>query len=271
VSIRLPTRALRGDLLPLLAGGLVAILVPVSPARAQPVTLEVSARLIRITPRYEGELVRVQGTVPSAADVVVKLTSPREEVICSHKGKVGPFWLSVGKARFENVPRMFKIKSTAPLDDILSAAEQVRYGLGEVGLKASIQVTPDTDRDVYLDELIRIREGERLFSFAEGAVQREGDRFRASFFWPPNGPPGEYRIEAFAVSGGRVVAMVQTSVAVRAAGVEAWVRTLAWDHGVLYGLFAVGLAVATGMAAWLLFAAGLHHARSPRPQGESPV
>jgi uncharacterized protein (TIGR02186 family) len=265
-----PARVLLGGLLAPLAGGLAAALAPAASAQAPPLTLEASSRVISITPRYAGELVRVQGTAPAAFDVVLKLTSPREEVLCSRKGKVGPFWLSVGKVRFENVPRMFKIKSTAPLDDILSPSEQARHRLGKAGLTATIRVVPDTDREVYLAELIRIREGERLFSFAEGAVQREGDRYRASFFWPPDGPPGEYRVEAFAVTGGRVVATAQTSVAVRAAGLEAWVRTLAREHGVLYGLFAVGLAVATGLVAWLLFAVGLGPGHPPRLQGESP-
>lgn len=238
-------------------------------APAPPITVRVSAPVIRITPRYAGELVRVQGTAPAGAAVVVKLTSFREAAHASRKAKVGPFWLSVGQVRFGNVPRMFKIKSTAPLDDILSTAEQVRYRLGPAGLKASLQVTPDTDREVYLDELIRIREGDRLFSFRDGAVHRTGTAYSATFYWPPKGSPGRYRIEAYAVRGGRVVGMAQTWVEVRAVGVEAWVRALAREHGVLYGLFAVGVAVATGLAAYLVFGLGGRR-RPPHPTVSGP-
>ena len=49
---------------------------------------------------------------------------------------------------------MYKVESTAPLDTILTPAEQVRYGLGRAGLKASMSVDQGLSRDLYLDELI---------------------------------------------------------------------------------------------------------------------
>ena len=238
----------------------LAVLLAYAPQGPAPpggrISLSPSAQVIRITPRYRGELLHVWGTAPVSDDVVRKLTSARETVLSSVKRKVGPFWLSVGKVRFDSVPRMFKIKSTAPLDDILPDAELLRYRLGQAGLKASIRVTPASNHDVDVDELIRIREGERLFSFSERGVQRRGASYAASFFWPPDGPPGRYRIEAYAVSGGHVVGAAQTWIEVQAVGLEAWVRSLARDHGVLYGLFAVGLAMTAGLAAWLVFAVG---------------
>jgi hypothetical protein len=163
-----------------------------------PVSVAVSDNLIRITPRYEGELVKVSGTAPIDCDVVVKLTSERQTVYCSRKGKVGAFWLSVGRVKFSGVPRMYKVKSAVPIEDIVSAADQVKYVLGPRGLKASMAVETGADRGLYLDELILIRERDRLFSFRDGAVKRQGESFTTTFYWPPDGPPGRYRIEAYA-------------------------------------------------------------------------
>jgi len=221
-------------------------------AQASAITVSASQRVIRITARYQGDLVRVQGTALPSDAIVLKLTSPREAVQCSQKGKVGPFWLSVRQVRFEDVPRMFKIKSTVPLDDILPQTEQVEHGLGRAGLKASMAVEGGLDKNLYLNELILIRERDRRFSFAEEGVRRDGNKYQASFFWPPDGPPGLYRIEAYAVNRGRVVATAETEVEVRAVGVEAWIRSLATSHGILYGLFAVGLAAVAGLSVSLL-------------------
>ncbi len=220
---------------------------------AVPVSLEVSESVIRITPSYAGELVRVRGSAPSGCDVVVKLTSDRGTLFCSRKGKVGPFWLAVGRVRFFGVPQMYKIKSTAPVDDIVCEPDQVKYALGRRGLEAAMGVQSGANRDLYLDELILIRERERLFGLRGGAVVRHGDAFRTSFFWPPGGPPGRYSVWAYAVLDGRVVGSSEVFVEVRATGVEAWVRDLARDHGVIYGLFAVAIAVAAGLGASLVF------------------
>jgi uncharacterized protein (TIGR02186 family) len=238
--------------------GLCALLSPgASPARAEgSVSVSVSERLIRITPRYHGELVRVEGTAPAECAVVVKLTAERRDASYSRKGKVGPLWLAVDQVRFGNVPLMYKVKSTAALDDLLSPEEQVRYVLGRRGLMASMTVPPGLDRDVYLSEMIRIREQDRFYGFDEGPVSRRGASFSTTFYWPPDGPSGRYLVEAFAVRQGHVQGTAETEVDVRMVGVEAWVRDLAAAHGVLYGLLAVLTAVAAGVVVSVMFTGG---------------
>ncbi|MCG6954875.1 MAG: TIGR02186 family protein [Gemmatimonadetes bacterium] len=221
-------------------------------AQVPPITVAASQRVIRITARYQGDLVHVQGTARPSSAVVLELTSPREVVLCSQKGQVGPFWLSVRQVRFGNVPSMYKIKSSAPLDDILPRSERIKYGLGRAGLKESMTVDAGVDKNLYLDELILIRQRAQRFSFTEEGVGRDGDTYEASFFWPPDGPPGRYRIVAYAVEGGRIVGTAETEVDVQTVGVEAWLRDLAANHGILYGLFAVGLAAAAGLGVSLL-------------------
>lgn len=229
-----------------------------------PVTLVASESVIRITPRYRGELVELHGTAPAACAVVVKLSAPGESRTCSCKGKVGPLWLSVDRIRFDNVPRMYKVKSSGVLDDILDPADQVRFGLGRRGLRACIGSQEGPDRGLYVDELILIQQRERLYDFEDEAVERDGDTFRTSFFWPPDGPPGRYHLEAYAVLAGRVVGSAETEVDVRSVGVEAWVRSLAQGHGILYGLLSVALAALTGSAASVVFTM---RSRSAKPTG----
>lgn len=222
-------------------------LVAVTAWADAPVSVSVSESLIRITPRYHGELVRVSGTAPEKCAVAVKLTSTRRDAHYSRKRKIGPLWVSVGQVCFDNVPVMYKVKSTGPLDDLLSKADQVTYVLGRQGLKASMGVSPGVDRDVYLNEMISIRERTRFFSFGEGSVQRQGRSFSTTFFWPPDGPPGRYRVEAFAIRQGQIVGTAETEVRVELVGFEAWVRDLATEHGIVYGILAVIMAVLSGL------------------------
>jgi uncharacterized protein (TIGR02186 family) len=243
------------------AGGLCAAMTLVAAAlwADVPVSVSVSESLIQITPRYHGELVRVRGTAPEECAVVVKLTSTRRDARYSLKRKIGPLWLSRGQVYFYNVPLMYKVKSTGSLDDLLSAADQVKYVLGRAGLKASIRVSPGVDRDVYLDEMIFVRQRIRFFSFGEGSVQREGPSFSTTFFWPPDGPPGRYRVEAFAVRQGRIVGTAETEVQVQLVGFEAWVRNLAMAHGIVYGVLAVMIAIASGLLASTAFRRSRKH------------
>ncbi len=243
LSLAVALCALGGSLAPRAAGS----------ADGVPVELYASARQIEVTPRYSGELVRVWGKVPEDCYVIVKLASPRESAVFSRKGKVGPFWLSVGRVRFENVPWMYKVKSDLPIDEILTRREELRYQLGIRGLKASIGVQKGVDRDLYLNELIMTRKAGRLFSFDLTGVTRRGPAFTTSFFWPSDGPPGHYHIEAFAAREGLVVGYGAVDIDVKRIGLEAWVSRLSRHHGMLYGAFAVALAIVAGLAASLVF------------------
>jgi uncharacterized protein (TIGR02186 family) len=253
-------------LIALLAGlSVLGASVPLSATANVPVTLMASEHVIRVTPTYTGELVKLLGTAPAQCAVVVKLVSLPRDLVCSRKGKVGPFWLSVGRVRFRNVPLMYKVNSSQFLDDVVAAGEQVRYGLGRRGLKASIGAQPGREGGLYLDELILVQQRARLYDFEEGTVERDGDAFRTKFFWPPDAPPGRYLVEAYAAKGGRVVGFASSEIDVRAVGIEAWVRRLAHSHGLLYGLLSVALAAVTGLGATLAFGA-----RSRRGPGRAP-
>lgn len=217
--------------------------------------LTVSDRNICLTCRYAGELVKISGMVDPGCDVVVKLTAPRVPAVFSRIGKAGPFWLSRERIYFDNVPQMYKEKCSRPLEEILSPAEQVHYHLGFRGLRASVKLRTHVNHpDLYLNELIAVRQAARLYNLGELGVRHQGSRFFTSFFWPPRAPSGHYEIEALAVKNRRVVAVESTSIEIRKVGIEAFIANLARTNGVLYGLFAVLLALAVGYSMSLLFA-----------------
>ncbi len=209
---------------------------------------------IQVTTDYHGERLLIYGTVSPDCDVVVKLSSPRVPVTYARKDRVGIFWFTVGKITFQNVPWMFKIKSTRPLDEILSVREQIHRRLGKQGLISSIQCPDPESSSFLIEEMIQNRISDQLYSFREGEIRRvKGNMFETSFFWPPKAPPGTYHVDTFAVRAGKVVSFESELVKVEKVGVEAWVSKLAIEHGLLYGVVAVVVAMACGLIVGLVF------------------
>ena len=62
-------------------------------------------------------------------------------------------------------------------------------------------------------------------------------------------PVGNYQAEIYLISDGRVRARSTAPVIIDKTGFERSLYVFAQDHGFLYGLFAVALAVAMGVAA----------------------
>ena len=235
--------------------------------------LDVSAQEIRISLRYSPRRTEVWGDVAAGSDVVVTLTGPARAAVFSRMGKVGPFWMSVGKVRFRQVPEMYQIRSTRPLAQILTTEEQTRHQLGLVALRASLRVEPGPSADIFVNQLITSREAAGLYDLGDGGVICREGRFRTSFTWPASVPEGEYAIEAFAVRDQIVVDTRSVVVAVREVGIGAAVSRLARSHGIVYGLLAVSLAVIVG-ALMHLACAGLGRlvsSRRPKVPGGPPA
>ncbi len=218
------------------------------------ITLAVSKAEIRITAGFHGDLLKVSGVAPRDSEVILRLSSPAEEETLDLKGKRGPLWLTVGKVRFESAPRIYKLRSTRPIEEILPPDEQVRETLGVEGLKASLRVQPGVDAGLFASELLRLKRDDGFYDTEGGGVTRGADgTYQAEFRWPARGPSGAYRMDAFAVSKGAVTGSASREILVQKVGTEAWISGLAATHGLIYGLLAVFVALLTGLAASALF------------------
>ncbi len=240
----------------------VAVLLPVAAGGAdsapvgQGITLRIDKPEILITSGFHGDVLGVSGRAPEDVDIVVRLSSAPSGETLDLKKKRGVLWLSVGKVRFERVPRLYIIRSSRPLEEILSPARQTQLDLGLNGLRSSIRVQQGVEADLFISEFLRMKRDNGLYDWVGGGVTREGGgRYRAEFSWPSNGPPGTYRIDAFAVNRGEAVSSASGTVVVRKVGAEEWVSRLAADHGLIYGLLSAALAMATGLAMNALFEA----------------
>jgi uncharacterized protein (TIGR02186 family) len=186
--------------------------------------------------------------------VILRLSSPPGEETLDLKGKRGPLWLTVGKVRFESAPRIYKLRSTRPIEEILPPEEQVRETLGVEGLKASLRVQTGLDAGLFASELIRLKRDDGFYDTEGGGVTRGADgTYEAEFRWPARGPSGAYRMDAFAVRRGAITGSASRKILVQKVGAEAWISRLAASHGLVYGLLAVVVALLAGLAASALF------------------
>ena len=114
------------------------------------ITLSMSKAEIHITAGFHGDLLKAAGAAPLDCDIILRLSSPLGEETLDLKGKRGPLWLTVGKVRFESAPRIYMLRSTRPIEEILSPEEQARETLGITGLKATLRVQPGVDGRLFL-------------------------------------------------------------------------------------------------------------------------
>ncbi len=248
----------------------VASLLVSAPAHAQgrdPILVtEVSQSTIRVRQGFTGTELLVFGAIldprggqPAGDyDIAVIVRGPSEAIQLREKDRLEwlGIWVNAESAAFRSVPSFFALASSQPVDTLVDPQTAAIYELGLDYLQLSPTGSIDPEKQVRMTRgLVDLKQRQRLFQQVEEGVSiTEGVLYQARIAIPSNVVVGRYSAETLAIREGRVVASGTAQVEVVKEGFERVVADEAQDHGLFYGLFAVGLSLFMGWAAGRLYA-----------------
>lgn len=223
--------------------------------------VEVDPAAVVVGMFYNGATVHASAVVPEGSRVAILCRGEVHTLSMKKKGKVlGVLWMNTGDIEFRDVPGVYMLRTSTPLDGL--APEPMLREL-DLGFDALARESTPAGQDPSLfDELVRLREKERLWSVEEGAVELTGADHAAAalatadFALPPKVPPGEYEILVYAFDGLRPELIGEKVLTVQQAGVTAAITELAMEHGLLYGILAVVIAIVVGLFTGVVFGIG---------------
>jgi uncharacterized protein (TIGR02186 family) len=155
--------------------------------------------------------------------------------------------------RGRRAPTFYAVATTAPIDTVLSATEDLRH---RVSIPRAIRAvdTGVEDQERFIEALIRIRTGETLYQLNESTVTlRDQTLFDTSIRLPANLVEGDYRTRIFLTRDGELVDAYTQDITVRKVGLERWIYNLAHDQPLAYGILSLTIAIAAGWLASAVF------------------
>lgn len=231
-----------------------------APSGESDIWMRVDPTEIGVNLFYKGASVDVEGVVPSGYDVAVVCTGQKGSIELKRKGKVAGFlWMNVAELVFEDVPSLYLLSTSAALDELAPAPVLEELGVGYAALESRVRRSPDrTVQDADFREFLKLKESERLYSYEEGGVELEAGPDRAMHVsvecWlPTKAPWGEYEIRLLGFKAGRGELLRTERLELGPVGVTARISTLATRQGLLYGIFAVVIALGVGLLTGLAF------------------
>ena len=234
---------------------LPAALLAAEPAPAG-LDFAVSPASVRIGATYDGTQLTVTGKVPAGGDVVVRFVGARAELHMKEKGRaLGLLWMNLGSLTIENVPSVYLVAASRPLDEIGEAAAP--YRLERVAQDVAIAPAAK-DTPVNRQELIKLRREEGLYREVKAAVtlspsEGASQDFRAVMPVPSKLAPGAYTVEVLALKDGKLAASGGSNVQVELVGAPAALADVAFNHSLIYGILATIVALLSGLAIGLVF------------------
>jgi uncharacterized protein (TIGR02186 family) len=207
---------------------------------------------------YNGLQIEVTGSLPADASVIIRVTGQVEHRKLKKKGRaLGILWMNLGAVEISNVPGVFLLYPPE--------GEEVTGFLPGMGLDAvreSAEIESEgKDTDGLFEEFVKLKQKSGLYGTFPGVVEYGeqdggGKTFQCTVSMPSALPTGTYQLEAVAIKGDAVVSRTTLELEAMETGMSAFISRLAFDHGTLYGVLAVLIAVMAGLLTGVLFKGG---------------
>lgn len=229
---------------------------------AEPIKLTIQPEELDIGTFYSGDQITISGKVPDGQDVIVEIAGPTANGQFDLKGRVGPFWMTRGKAEMDGAPVMYALLLPGG-QDWLRKASALGLGLEKLRRKISIQSDALPPNDLF-NMFLELKKSEGLYVIQDNGVayasaKNGRRRFTAVYRFPPATTTGKYTIKATAVTHD-VKGMEQSrSFLVDEVGFSRLVFDLATNQRLAYGILAVVIALMAGAVMGLLFKGGRSH------------
>jgi uncharacterized protein (TIGR02186 family) len=221
--------------------------------------------LIAIGTFFNGTQLTVSGKIAAENEVAVILKGKQEELALKKKGKVfGLLWMNLGNVHFKKVPDLYILYTSKGIMEL--AASDVKtweqLGIGFESLINEIEIeAPQAERNDLAEEFLKLKKKQGLYASHQGEIsfEQKSDTeklFNAAVWIPPRIPPGEYQVQVAEIHNGVIVDSFMDQLKVKEEGVPSMISSLAFNHSLLYGFFAVLIAVAAGLVMDFFFGTG---------------
>jgi uncharacterized protein (TIGR02186 family) len=210
---------------------------------------------------YDGQSIAVTGTLPADAVALIRVTGKMEHNHLKQKGRaLGILWMNQGSVEISHVPRVFQLYLSEAVQAQSPVKSLQRLGLDTIREQAEI-VSKNGDKDELFAEFVKLKQKAGLYGTIPDAIGYEQTSagvksFHCTLSMPSDLPPGDYTIEVFAIRDDTVVAQAAQALIAKETGMTAFISSLAFQHGTLYGVLAVLVALIAGLLTGIVFKGG---------------
>ncbi|MFN3827868.1 MAG: TIGR02186 family protein [Micavibrio sp.] len=204
---------------------------------------------------FNGANISLFGVKNQPGDVAVVIRGPELVTVVRRKDKKFGIWMNTHAVEFFNVPVYYDFAASKPELDIAPIELLRKYHIGLDALDIRVEKNEDPETvDAFKEALVRNRQSGGHFPLSrKPVIFVSDDFFRVDFHVPADVPTGSYLVEVMLFSNGKLVERRETNLRVAQVGFSASVYKFANNNGLIYGLFAVFMAMALGAGAHLLF------------------
>ena len=150
------------------------------------------------------------------------------------------------------MPQLYEIHSTKPLEQSARRGGANGHALGYEALAEHAEIAPLGPRRkrAVVRRVREVQGGLAALRRSSGKISFSDEGGRHTYYintpWPYQAPPGDYLVTVYAVKDGKVVEQAESTVLVEQVGTVKALSSMAKNHGALYGLLSIMVALGAG-------------------------
>jgi hypothetical protein len=233
---------------------LAALLVPAQAFAGDGLEFTVTPNELAINALFDGATLSITGKIPAESQAIVRFIGLPETIHMKWKEKaLGLLWMNRQSVNFHDAPSVCLTAATKGVDE---AARQ-KYGVE--GVRDRIEVeSAEIAKDAALKEFLLFKETAKLYLDNAGQVSLDPETdgfqtFHADLRLPSRITPGDYTLEVFALRDGEAIATGLAHMNAKFVGAPAMLASMAFNHGAIYGILAVIIAILGGLVIGRIF------------------
>jgi Putative transmembrane protein (Alph_Pro_TM). len=223
-------------------------------------TMTITPQKVSISTLYNGKTISVQADLPKGTEVALTCEGPENTLILMRKGKICGLWMNVEEIVFHKVPTLYFLQTSKKIEKSNGHDTMLEIGLGYESLcsRAQLEKKGEEEKANLFNQLVKLKESENLYSVSEGTIkithaEDNNAQMTTTFHLPSKAQPGKYKINLFQLNNSEAILLNSQPVTVEKAGFTTYLSSLAINHGLLYGVIAVIIAIISGLAVGILF------------------
>ncbi len=224
-------------------------------AQARPIISGISTNEINIDTKFSGAEVLLFGAKGDAGNIIITVRGPKKNYLVSKKDRFLGVWYNRDRLKFKDAYSYYSFFSSPNNNQTIKKELLSKLEIGKERIEFDIKDRTDQSQDEefkieFIDKLTK----QNLYLSNPDSVEfLDETLFKVMLTFPKNVMTGVYTVEIYLVDENNLIAFQSIPITIHQTGLSAQINQFAYNNSIIYGIFAVLMAIIAGFLANYIF------------------
>ena len=219
---------------------------------------DLSDQEIEIQTNFNGKEVIIFGLTEPQFDTIITIKGPKKDTKVSKKERLFGFWFNTKKIIYRELPTIFFIATSNPINEILNDDTITRKALYfeqmiiNLVTQRNFNFSKQNKLEMWNKNMIEIKKKLNLYKEYELKII-DNKLFQTKIFFPSNTIPGLYDVNIYQIQNKIILSEKNKKIMIKKAGIGSKIFQFAHNKPATYGILCIMLALFAGLVAATVF------------------